>query len=105
LLVSKLTEEKKNEPKLIFLITLGKAAKTRGMSILADLRKRGVFSDTDYEDKSLKSCMRKANDLNARMVLILGEDELKNNNITIKDMVSGEQKQVNILELEKEIKC
>ena len=78
---------------------------TRGMRVLADLRKMGVTADTDYENKSLKACMRKANDLNARMVLILGEDELKKEAITIKDMANGVQKEVSLLGLEKEIKC
>ncbi len=105
LLVSKLAEKLKNEPKLVFLITLGDAARMKGVSILAELRKIGVSCDTDYEGRSLKGCMRKADDMNARKVLILGEDELKNNNITIKDMVSGEQKQVLLSGLEEEIRC
>ncbi|MFA5005202.1 MAG: histidine--tRNA ligase [Candidatus Omnitrophota bacterium] len=105
LLVSKLTEAEKKEAKLVFLITLGKAARAKGISILSDIRKMGIPCDTDYEEKSLKGCMRKANDLNARMVLILGENELKNNTITLKDMVSGQQKQVALAELEKEVKC
>jgi histidyl-tRNA synthetase len=105
LLVSKLSQEKKNENDLVFLITLGDLAKIRGMGILADLRKYGIPADTDYENKSLKGCMRKANDLNARLVLILGENELKNNVITVKNMLSGEQKEVNLSQLTKEIKC
>ena len=105
LLVSKLVEKIKNVSNLVFLITLGEVAKTRGMRVLADLRKMGVTADTDYENKSLKACMRKANDLNARMVLILGEDELKKEAITIKDMANGVQKEVSLLGLEKEIKC
>ena len=105
LLVSKLNQEKKNEDDLVFLITLGDLAKIRGMGILADLRKCGISADTDYENKSLKGCMRKANDLNARLVLILGENELKNNVISVKNMLSGEQKEVNLSQLTKEIKC
>jgi len=44
--------------------------------------------------RSLKGALRRANDLSARYVLIIGEDELKKNIVTLKDMASGEQREV-----------
>jgi len=79
---------------LVYLITLGEEAKIQGLKLLDNLRKNGITSDTDYENKSLKGALRKANDLSARYVLIIGEDELKKNVVTCKDMVSGEQKEI-----------
>lgn len=40
---------------------------------------------------SLKSQMKKADKSGARFTIIIGEDEVKNNNITVKNMVTGEQ--------------
>jgi histidyl-tRNA synthetase len=90
---------------LVYLITLGEEAKRLGVKILDELRKNSVYCDTDYEAKSLKGSMRAANDLGARFALIIGDDEIKNNTYTLKDMVLSTQKQVKPDELIKEVKC
>ena len=94
LLVSKYQSIKVSKSNLVYIISLGEAAKRQGLKLLDDLRKAGITSDTDYEDKSLKGALRRANDLSARLVLIIGEDEIKKNVVTLKDMVSGEQQEV-----------
>lgn len=76
-----------------------------GPTAVDNLRKNGIASDTDYENKSLKAAMRKANDLGAKYVLMIGEDELKKNIVTLKDMTSGEQKEVKAEDLIKELRC
>jgi histidyl-tRNA synthetase len=81
-------------PRLVYLIALGDQAKGKVVNLLSDLRNAGIASDTDYEDKSIKGAMRKANDLKAKLVLIIGEDELKKNTVTLKDMSSGEQLEI-----------
>lgn len=78
----------------VYLITLGEEARQKGIELLDILRKNRIPSDTDYEGKSLKAAMREANDLGAKFVLILGEDELKKNVVTLKDMTSGEQREI-----------
>ncbi|MFZ2357034.1 MAG: histidine--tRNA ligase [Candidatus Omnitrophota bacterium] len=88
---------------LVYLITLGEQAKKAGLKILSSLRQAGIPTDTDYQGKSLKGAMRKAFDLAAKFVLIIGEDELKNNTVTLKDMASGEQKEVKTENLIQEI--
>lgn len=79
---------------LVYLITLGEEAKKEGVKLLAKLRDSGIPCDTDYENKSLKGAMRRANDLKARRVVIIGEDELKNSSVMLKDMALGEQRQI-----------
>ncbi|KPK97486.1 MAG: hypothetical protein AMJ95_08785 [Omnitrophica WOR_2 bacterium SM23_72] len=88
---------------LVYLITLGDEAKSEGSKILEDLRKDNIACDTDYENKSLKGAMRKAHDLGAKFVLILGEEELKKKVVTLKNMTSGEQKEVVQEELIREV--
>ena len=75
------------------------------LKILNDLRKSGIPCDTDYLNKSLKGALRCANDVHAKYVLILGEDELKKNMITFKDMSTGEQKELRLENLIQELKC
>lgn len=88
---------------LVYVITLGGQAKNAGLKILSSLRQAGILADTDYQEKSLKGAMRKAFDLAAKFVLIIGDDELKNNTVTLKDMASGEQKEVKIEDLIQEV--
>ena len=104
LLASKVSEEKPLN-KLVYLITLGGPAKTAGVKILNQLRSSNIPSDMDYLSRSLKGAMRAANDIGARYVLILGEDELKKNVISLKDMSDSTQREINIHDLTRELKC
>ncbi|MEK6728184.1 MAG: histidine--tRNA ligase [Candidatus Omnitrophota bacterium] len=88
---------------LVYLIALGEESRFESIKLLDNLRKNKIASETDYEDKSLKGAMRQANDLGARFVLILGEDELKKGVITLKDMSSGKQREVRSEGLIKEL--
>ena len=98
---------KQNLPKkLVYLITLGEAAKSAGIKILNQLRQAEISADMDYLNKSIKGAMRAANDAGATFVLILGDDELKQNTISLKDMIKGTQKQVALQNLIEELlKC
>ncbi len=85
--------------KLVYLISLGERAGFEGIKLLRELRAAGISAETDYEKKSLKGSMRKANDLGARFVLILGDDELKENSVMLKDMLDSSQEKVILTEL------
>ena len=102
-LVSKATEDQSSGRNLTYIISLGEEATEAALKLLFDLRQAGIPADTDYENKSLKGALRRANDLKARYVLILGEDELKKNIVTFKVMASGEQKEIKTEELIKEL--
>ncbi len=104
LLASRISVEKPLN-KLVYLITLGEAAKAEGVKILNQLRCSDIPSDMDYLNRSLKAAMRAANDTGVRYVLILGEDELKKNVISLKDMSNSTQREINIPDLTKELKC
>ncbi|MDD2679872.1 MAG: histidine--tRNA ligase [Candidatus Omnitrophica bacterium] len=95
---------KPQDKNLVYLISLGEPAKLEGLKILATLRKNGVPCDTNYEDKSLKGSLRKANDLNSRLVLIIGDNEIEKGVITLKDMASGKQKEVKTKDILREVK-
>ena len=50
---------------------------------------------------NLKQQMKYANRLNSKYTILIGEDELKNEEVTIKDMNDNKQKKVKILNLDK----
>lgn len=105
LLLATTIKEKANTDNLVYIVTLGKEAKEKGTEVLYSLRSNGIAADMDYEGKSIKGAMRKASDLKAKFTLIIGEDELKNETVMLKNMELGEQKETKILDLIKEIKC
>jgi histidyl-tRNA synthetase len=78
-------------PLTAFLVTLGDAARTAAPRILHKLRAAGVRGDCDYVGRSMRAQMREANRQNARFALILGDDELAQNSIAVKDMREGAQ--------------
>jgi len=55
------------------------------------LRNKGLTVITGDPNKSLKSQMRRANKLGCKHVIILGQEELSNQVVSIKNMDTGEQ--------------
>jgi histidyl-tRNA synthetase len=77
-----------------FIVPLGDAARAETAKLAFFLRGTGgISADTalNYSCQSMKSAMRKANDLGARFAIIIGDDELRDGVIAVKDMASGEQ--------------
>jgi histidyl-tRNA synthetase len=62
--------------------------------IARDLRERGHVVETDLSDRGFGSQLEYADSINAETTVIVGERDLENDEITIKDMASGDQVQV-----------
>jgi histidyl-tRNA synthetase len=78
----------------VFVVALGEAAREVALAILRDLRGGGLRVQMDYEGRSLRSQMNRANRLGAPAVVIVGEDELARGEVTLKDMKTGVQERV-----------
>ena len=63
------------------------------------LRNSGKTVVVDIMNRNFKSLIKYTNKINAKYALILGEDELKNEAVTVKNMASGDQRTVKISEL------
>lgn len=71
---------------------------------LEELRKNDIKASFDYNPKSFGAQMKKANKINAEYVLILGEDEQKENVVTLKKFSTGEQEKHSLDEVIKIVK-
>jgi len=78
----------------LYIGILGDEAKASAYRIVNDLRKQGIIVETDYMDRSVKSQMKFANKIGALKSVIIGEDELKNQMVRVKEMETGEQTEV-----------
>ena len=56
-----------------------------------ELLQLGLRVEMDYEGKSLKSQMRRADKLGARYSVVIGENEVTSGRATLKRMADGEQ--------------
>ena len=74
-----------------FVVALGEAARPPAHLLARDLRHAGVTALVDYDARSLRAQMKRADRSGARRVLILGDDEIARGEVTVKDMLSGEQ--------------
>ncbi|MFV2117298.1 histidine--tRNA ligase [Streptomyces sp. Act-28] len=75
----------------VFAVALGDDAKRRLFGLVAELRGAGVATDMAYGGKSMKAGMKAANRSGARYALILGDRDLEEGVVQLKDLGSGEQ--------------
>jgi histidyl-tRNA synthetase len=78
-------------PPDVFVAALGDRARDAAFELLRDLRRAGVNAQADYEGRSIRSQMKRADRLGAPIALIIGDDELARGEVTVRDMKSGEQ--------------
>ena len=74
-----------------FVVAIGDASWPAARVLARDLRGAGLTALIDYDGHSAKSQMKRANRSGARRMLILGEDELARQQVTVKEMETGNQ--------------
>lgn len=82
-----------------YVAILGENPVKTGLELTHRLRKAGFSVDTRYSTMSLKAQMKLADKLQAKQVVMLGDDELARGEITVRNMVSREQTSVKIDEI------
>jgi histidyl-tRNA synthetase len=78
----------------VFVAQLGPEAKKKCLPLVSKLRDLGVHTVGALGEASLKSQMRLADRFQARYTLLLGQLEVKNNKIILRDMAAGKQKEI-----------
>ena len=68
--------------------------------IAGKIREYGINTEVSYNRKTVKSMLNYANKLQIPYVVFIGEDEMNNNTITLKNMESGEQQNIKIENIE-----
>lgn len=83
----------------LFIAALGEETLKEAYRIINQLHLQGIRAELDYEGKSLKSQMRRADKFKARYVLILGEDELKKGRAVLRNMEDKSQEEIPMKDL------
>ena len=76
----------------VFLVHFGEPARLQAIKLTFQLREKGVGTILSFGSKSMKAMMRDANRRGARFVILIGDDELAENVVAIKDLQGEGQK-------------
>lgn len=87
-------EDKKPD---LYILSLGELENKKALELSLNLRKAGYIVEKDIFERSFKSQMKYADKIGAKNLLVIGENELKSNIAKIKNMKSGEEKEVKLL--------
>lgn len=83
----------------VFFATIGESAFKKGLYLMDKLRENEILSDIDYSsEKSLKAKMRRANQLNVKYTVIIGEEEINRGICILRDMDKSTQEEIKIEE-------
>jgi len=80
-------------PRPIAVVPIGEAAEGAALTLAELLRNNGCSVDLGYSGNVARR-MRRANNVNARVAVLIGEEEIARNVVALRDLDSGEQTEV-----------
>lgn len=89
---------------MLFIGHVDAAGFLKGQEIAQKLRKAGIYAECEMLGRSVKAQMKYADKVKARFTLVLGESELENGVVKLKNMQNGEQEQVALDMIEAKLK-
>jgi histidyl-tRNA synthetase len=81
-------------PAPLFLVAATEGANAEVAGLARELRRAGIAILTDLDGKGLKQQMKQADRAGSRLALIIGDEEISNGTVTIKDLQAGSQRGV-----------
>ncbi len=99
----------------VFVMYVSDTEKDYATTLVQELRMNGFKVDTEYTGRGLKAQFKQADRLNSKFLIILNDEDLKNNEIKVKDNTTKEEETVELdylmyyldekLSLEEECDC
>ncbi|KYK21602.1 histidyl-tRNA synthetase [Thermoplasmatales archaeon SG8-52-2] len=102
-----LESEEFNFPKTkidVFIVSLDVDLIEKSINIAQTLREQGLTVDLDLMRRGLGKSLKYASSINAKNVIIIGSNEVKQDSVTIRNMETGDQKLIKIKDIEENIK-
>lgn len=75
----------------LYIAPMGDTAKDKAVELASNLRTEGFLVEYDIMDRGIKAQMKYANKLNAKFVLVIGDNEIQSNSAKLKFMTTGEE--------------
>lgn len=83
-----------------YVIALGEDARLHGLKFVRQMREAGYIADFAFGNRSLKGAMKAADKLDAKFVIVIGDEEIQSNRVNVKNMETGESQSISTPELE-----
>lgn len=83
----------------VYVIPMDESVQDKVSSLVMSLRLNGFKVDMDYMKRNLKSNFKQADRLNAKYIIIVGEDEIKSNTLTLKNNKTKEEYKIKLNDL------
>jgi len=80
----------------VYVAAIGERVRETAFRLLNTIRQAGISAEMRHSEMSLKAQMKVADKIGARRVIMLGDDELNRNEVTVRKMSTGEQTAVKI---------
>jgi histidyl-tRNA synthetase len=81
-------------PLAVYVVWMGESTLAPASRLVRELRAQGLSVEIDYDPIKIKKAMGIASKLQARIAIIIGEGELASGKYQVKNMASGEQRQL-----------
>lgn len=78
----------------VYVLTVSDSVRSTGLNYAKKLREKGLVVETDLAGRSFGGQLGYADDINAERVLIIGERDLENDQVTMKHMDTGEEEEI-----------
>lgn len=82
---------------------MGQDAKAFGLKLIRELRNKGVKAEMDTLARNIKGQFKYADRLGAKYTVVIGDNELAEGAVSIKEMATSEQRTVKIEDLVEEL--
>lgn len=80
----------------VFIAHLGEKARQIAFQLASEFRNRGISTEMEYGNKSLKSQFKRSDKLGVKYTIIIGDDELKRAKLKVKQMDTSIEKEFDI---------
>ena len=87
----------------VFVAVADRSLANDAFALVSELRKAGVATDMGFDGRSLKAQFKVADRSGARWTIVLGADEAARGVVTVKDLTSGEQRELQRGDVVKEL--
>ena len=75
----------------LYIVSAGKNESLKAIQIAQELRKNDLVVETDIMERSFGAQMKYADKINAKNLIVIGENELNSNEVKVKNMKTGEE--------------
>ncbi len=96
-------KEEKNSIAKVLVVSMVED-NSKALEVATELRNENINAEVYLENKKIKAKFKYADKLDIPYVIVIGEDEIANNTVTLKNMQTGEQETLKIEEVIKKIK-